>query len=193
MTVKTVGQKATQALKNEHISGREAKQIIKAAETTPAGKADKVTKGEAKKIGEIFERATHHPRPGVGWNPPPPGHSPKPTMDLEARKAFNQFFIKHKLPYGENESAIKGQIQTLLQVMDRGEALTKAPSTKNLHEVFLHDHRPMNGERLDAFYDAEKNKFFLRSDSIGDVNSAGIKWFGPFPMAHIAINPPRPR
>lgn len=118
----------------------------------------------------------------------------KPVMESEARKVFNDFFIKHRLPMGENEMAMTNRIKTMLEVMDRGEPLEKAPSTRNLHELFLHDRRPVDGERLDAFVDSEKNRFYLRSEIQTRANpDSEPRWYGPFPFATRSVNPPRPR
>lgn len=194
MTVKTVTQRTTRALQDKRITAKEAKEIIKAAETNTQGKTDKVSKGEAKKIAALFEGTRSDPPPGVGWNPPPPGTPMKPSMEREARKAFNDFFIKHRLPMGENEGAMTNRIKTMMEVIDRGEPLAKAPSTRNLHEVFLHDHRPVDGERLDAFVDSDKNRFYVRSESHNRANPSGeTKWYGPFAFAERSVNPPRPR
>jgi hypothetical protein len=201
MTAVHVKKSIQTARQDGKITAREAKQIIKAAEKTPAGDADKVTNVEAKRVGEFFERRTARPGgvggppPGATWNPPPPGSPLNPDMTQAARKEFNQFFIRQKLPYGENEEAMRGRMQASLERTGLGDKLPRAPRTAALHEVPLHDRRPVDGDRQVAFYDAEKKTFFVRADGGGRANQ-GERWHGPFEFNDrptVSVNPPRPR
>lgn len=196
MTAAKVGQRINTARSNGVISTQEAKEIVKAAEKTPTGKADKVTNAEAKKVGTLFEGpripASHD---GLMVNPPPP-HTPfNPTLQVGAKRVFNDFFIRHKLPYGDNAANIKDRMGTIIERDGLGTKMAKAPNVRNLHEVFLHDNRMVDGDRQDGFYDAEKNRFFIRAQGGGRANGAEPRWYGPFEMAAAIthpLNPPRP-
>jgi hypothetical protein len=194
MTAVKVGQKIQSARSNGVISTKEAKDIVAAAEQKASGAPDKVTNAEAKKVGELFEG----PRiptgqPGMSINPPPP-HTPfNPDLQVGAKRVFNDFFIRHKLPYGENTANIKDRMGAILERNGLGTKMAKAPSTRSLHEVFLHDNRMVDGDRQDAFYDAEKNRFFVRAQGGGRANGPEARWYGPFDMAPAhPLNPPRP-
>ena len=200
MTSVKVGQKIATARKDAIVTAKEAKTIIAAAEKNKAGKADKVNNSEAKKIGEFFEAGRGNGGGGgdgrIGRNPPALANPHNPLIEAEAKKAFNQFFIKHKLPYGENEPSMKFKMTQIISQHSLGDLLPKPPSTRNLHEVPLHDNRMVDGDRQVAFYDAEKNKFFVRADGGFRGNPGNVeKWYGPFDMnapLH-PLNPPRPR
>lgn len=196
MTAVKVGQRITTARHDGVITVKEAKNIVATAETNAAGKPDKVSNAEAKKVGELYVGPHATPsNPSVAYNPPPPHTEFNPTLKPGAKRVFNDFFIRHKLPYGDNAENMKSRMTALIGRNGLGEQMTKAPSTRSLHEVFLHDNRMVDGDRQDAFYDAEKNRFFIRAEGGGRANGPGQRWYGPFEMSDPVIhplNPPRP-
>lgn len=144
----------------------------------------KVTNAEAKTVADAYE-ATRGPSPGA---PNPSGCLyTGPIMDPEARETFDGFFAKYGIPAGNNVKPIKQQISETWQYEARGERTTKAPNTRNLLLVPLRDSRPVDGPLTEAFVDAAKGQFYVKSTPARGFDREGNaippSWFGPLKIA----------
>jgi hypothetical protein len=167
MSIRSVSREVRSALRDQSVSGSEAKSIVAEAEK------GRVTTGESKQLVDVWNQANSWSLAG------PMGHlnSPRVHMDNEARNTFNAYFAAHSVPAGENFAGVKQQILNTLENTPRGEALDCEPNLKNLHPVFLGDSRPVDGEALSAFLNTEKKEFYLQSTGAG---MAGPEHVGPF-------------
>jgi hypothetical protein len=183
MSIRTVERSIRHALADNKLTQAEAEDIVTTAEKGP------VTTGEARRIAELYEDGqfkfpTHFP-PGALPQPRPPLYD----MEPGAAQPLLNFFIAERVPQAKMYGLVKEDIEAALDGLDRSsKALDEAPRVRNLHEVQLHDNRPADGERLDAFVDTRKDEFYLKSTGAGMAgpDTIGPFWYGPFPLEELS-------
>jgi hypothetical protein len=172
-----------------HVDTLEAAQIIRSAEKTPSGNPSRVTEGEGKLIGDLFERRVKasSSRPGTMMTMACP-ENPGATMDTGAVKSFEAFFKRNDLPYGQN---VRDKINTALE-NGYGPELAQAPAgLDKMNYIFMHDHRMVDGNKLEAYVDASKKQFYLKSTGagMGGPDTIGPYWHGPISLSSANASP----
>lgn len=189
MTTTSVKNRIQSARADSHISGTEAKNIIKAAEKTAAGNKSPVTGGEGKAIKDLYYSAVNL-RPWDHSHPPPLGFPGAPHIDQEAFEKLEAFFAKHDIPAGENQAAVAEKITAALDAMDdHGAPLAKKPKLSAYYEVELpNDAALMDAPMRVAHYDPRKQKFYLQSIG-GFAGPVFEQWYGPFSLGDAPEGP----
>lgn len=157
-------------IKHAVISKAEAKEIVQAAESDGT-----VAKGEADLVAKLVSFQ------GDGRN--------LPKVNAGAAEVFNAFFGRHNLPLGGNAGAVKAKMEAALATLDTA-PLAQAPSLRGTYRVQLRDQRPVDGPLQEAFLDAAKGQFFVKSTPARMLPGAEPRWSGPFSLDAAGPTPP---
>lgn len=201
MSVRNVNREIRKAVELDNCVGpvvteAEAQKIVDTAEKGKLGQPTPVTVGEAKAIADLFDRSpvAQPPAPGSLMTMACPENGSDPRMDPGASETFNAFFVRNALPYGENLPEVKGRIERALEGVDLGAALACEPDVSKMHHVFLRDARPVDGDRRDAYLDADKGEIYLKVTGAGMAgpHTVGPFWYGPIALPEenpLAVRP----
>lgn len=193
MSIRTVKREIQKALDNDpanigcrsgkQVDAKEADRIVKDAERGI------ITNGEAKLLGDLFDRQPTPIKPGMMMTMACPESPGAVGFDAKANAKFESFFETHDLPYGGNRAGFKSRIQSAIAEQGSGPELKGPPrGVKHMAHVFIRDSRPVDGNRVDAFVDARKNQIYIQTTGAG---MAGPHTVGPFWSGPIQL-PPKP-
>lgn len=173
------------------VTAREGGKIVAEAEKGP------VTVGEAKLIGDLYDRGVPQPAPGSAMTRMCPEHgADSPLIAAGAYGKMDAFFVRHDLPLGKNAANLRTDLLAFVETHDLGAPLDRAPSTAKRLPVVLRDDRPVDGAKLTAWYDPKDKTFYVESQAYSRMTAGEIRnFYGPFdnePRFHTLAIPENP-
>lgn len=185
MSIRTVNKQINKALQDHKLTQCEAEKIIETAEKGP------LTTGEARRISDLYERGEWFMPDTFPHGALPQPRPPEYEMEPGARATLMSFFVENKVPQGSAHGDVKEAILASLDASSMVDHATTRPRNQhNLHRVTLRDRRVVDGDRLDAYLDTNKDEFFVKQTGSGFGGVVGPFWYGPFEVQEPADRTP---
>lgn len=157
-----------------NISNAEMKKIAKSAEADGT-----ISAGEARQIDKLVkDGVVKQPSSGgLAMTMACPEHGGSSfTIDKAAVRTAESLFVRNALPYGKNGDAIREKIQASMDE-SYGKQLSKAPTTRGMHQLLIEDQRPFDGPLLEAFVDPKKDQVFIKATPSGFGGNTTPVWY----------------
>ena len=179
MSITAVRTQITKALEDRHLTDAEVVSILKA--TKPA-----LSNGEAKAIGDLYDRVTTQPKA------PPGAVICFPMMvDQPAMNRLNTFIAAKNLPFGANKDALKQSINDVLATVRLDpKGVEKPRGLSKLVAVELSDPRMLGGPMRRAYVDVATKQFYISEDR--PILNNATKFWGPFALPKAEPKPASP-